>query len=101
MTSVFVINRVYCVLRKFKNLTSDVMNTEGFGYVNLKESNRNSCSHATQHSSMIQNKARIFQLYFGYVSFDIYQDTVDSRYLEIEGTLRNSSRYPYFDISDL
>ena len=27
--------------------------------------------------------------------------TVDSRYLEIEGTLRNSSRYPYFDISDL
>ena len=28
-------------------------------------------------------------------------DTVDSRYLEIEGTLKNSSRYPYFDISDL
>ena len=28
-------------------------------------------------------------------------NTVDSRYLEIEGTLRNSSRYPYFDISDL
>ena len=27
--------------------------------------------------------------------------TVDSRYLEIEGTLINSSRYPYFDISDL
>ena len=27
--------------------------------------------------------------------------TVDSRYLEIEGTLKNSSRYPYFDISDL
>ena len=23
--------------------------------------------------------------------------TVDSRYLEIEGTLKNSSRYPYFD----
>ena len=30
-----------------------------------------------------------------------YLGTVDSRYLEIEGTLRNSSRYPYFDISDL
>ena len=30
-----------------------------------------------------------------------YADTVDSRYLEIEGTLRNSSKYPYFDISDL
>ena len=27
--------------------------------------------------------------------------TVDSRYLEIEGTLKNSSRYQYFDISDL
>ena len=26
---------------------------------------------------------------------------VDSRYLEIEGTLKNTSRYPYFDISDL
>ena len=30
-----------------------------------------------------------------------YFYTVDSRYLEIEGTLKNSSRYPYFDISDL
>ena len=30
-----------------------------------------------------------------------FYSTVDSRYLEIEGTLRNSSRYPYFDISDL
>ena len=27
--------------------------------------------------------------------------TVDSRYLEVEGTLWNTSRYPYFDISDL
>ena len=27
--------------------------------------------------------------------------TVDSRYLEIEGTIKNTSRYPYFDISDL
>ena len=30
-----------------------------------------------------------------------YAFTVDSRYLEIEGTLKNTSRYPYFDISDL
>ena len=30
-----------------------------------------------------------------------HASTVDSRYLEIEGTLKNSSRYPYFDISDL
>ena len=29
------------------------------------------------------------------------QYTVDSRYLEIEGTLWNTSRYPYFDISDV
>ena len=29
------------------------------------------------------------------------EDTVDSRYLEIEETLKNTSRYPYFDISDL
>ena len=27
--------------------------------------------------------------------------TVDSRYLEFQGTLLNTSRYPYFDISDL
>ena len=29
------------------------------------------------------------------------KNTVDSRYLELQGTLWNSSRYPYFDISDL
>ena len=29
------------------------------------------------------------------------ENTVDSRYLELQGTLWNSSRYPYFDISDL
>ena len=28
-------------------------------------------------------------------------NTVDSRYLELQGTLWNTSRYPYFDISDL
>ena len=27
--------------------------------------------------------------------------TVDSRYLELQGTLWNTSRYPYLDISDL
>ena len=35
------------------------------------------------------------------VMVGLFLYTVDSRYLEIEGTLRNSSRYPYFDISDL
>ena len=30
-----------------------------------------------------------------------YKNTVDSRYLEFQGTLWNTSRYPYFDISDL
>ena len=29
------------------------------------------------------------------------QTTVDSRYLEIQGTHWNTSRYPYFDISEL
>ena len=27
--------------------------------------------------------------------------TVDSRYLEFQGTLRNTSRYPYLEISEL
>ena len=27
--------------------------------------------------------------------------TVDSRYLKIEGTLKNTLRYPYLDISDM
>ena len=31
----------------------------------------------------------------------IYVYTVDSRYLEFQGTLWNASRYPYLDISDL
>ena len=29
------------------------------------------------------------------------QDIVDTRYLEVQGTLLNSSGYPYLDISDL
>ena len=29
------------------------------------------------------------------------KNTVDSRYLEFQWTLWNTSRYPYFDISDL
>ena len=37
---------------------------------------------------------------FSYNENGKFQYTVDSRYLEIEGTLKNSSRYPYFDISD-
>ena len=31
---------------------------------------------------------------------DYEADTVDSRYLEVQWTLRNISRYPYLDISD-
>ena len=30
-----------------------------------------------------------------------YSNTVDSRYLEFQGTLKNTSGYPYLDISDL
>ena len=29
------------------------------------------------------------------------EHTVDSRYLDVEGTRLNTSRYPYFDISDV
>ena len=35
------------------------------------------------------------------VCIHILQITVVSRYLEIEGTFKNTSRYPFFDISDL
>ena len=36
-------------------------------------------------------------------SYIIYNTgyTVDSRYLEVEGTLWHTSRYPFFDISDV
>ena len=34
-------------------------------------------------------------------TFESTNSTVDSRYLEFQGTLWNTSRYPYIDISDL
>ena len=37
----------------------------------------------------------------GCLDFQYRKNTVGSRYLEIEGTIINTSRYPYFDISDL
>ena len=40
---------------------------------------------------------KFFPLNFLYLIIN----TVDSRYLGIGGTLKNTSRYPYFDISDL
>ena len=41
-------------------------------------------------------------MYMYFVTKMIYfANTVDSRYLEVEGILWNTSRYPYFDISDL
>ena len=39
--------------------------------------------------------------YAAHLPYLTLPNTVDSRYLEIQGTLLNSSRYPYFDISDL
>ena len=36
-----------------------------------------------------------------YLEYIIKLITVDSRYLEVEWTLCNTSRYPYFDISDV
>ena len=38
---------------------------------------------------------------FNEVCNDRIQFTVNSRYLEVEGTLSTTLRYPYFDISDL
>ena len=32
---------------------------------------------------------------------NVQWNTVDSLYIEVEGTLCNTSRYPYFDISDV
>ena len=42
-------------------------------------------------------------IYMNYLDHTISNlgNTVHSRYLEIEGTLKNTSRYQYFDISDL
>ena len=37
----------------------------------------------------------------GVVKIEANQHTVKSRYLEFQGTLWNTSRYPYLDISDL
>ena len=40
-------------------------------------------------------------LQFAQIYLHHFWTTVDSRYLEIEGNLKNTLRYPYFDISDL
>ena len=42
-----------------------------------------------------------FSAAFSYEVLICIINTADSRYLEIERTLKNTSRYPYFDISDL
>ena len=36
-----------------------------------------------------------------YCQNSFFLTTADSRYLEFQGTHWNTSRYPYFDISDL
>ena len=47
----------------------------------------------------MHNLTRVFAVHLKGSQVKLY--TVDSRHLEIEGTFKNSSRYPYFDISDL
>ena len=42
-----------------------------------------------------------YHLFYSFVWSFSYIRTVDSRYLKIQGTLWNTSRYPYFDKSDL
>ena len=43
----------------------------------------------------------MFKKIFPEISCKLSQITVDSRYLELQGTHLNTSRYPYFDISEL
>ena len=45
-------------------------------------------------------KAPFFSQFY-IIFYLTYSSTIDSRYLEFQGTLRNTSRYPYLDISDL
>ena len=45
---------------------------------------------------------RHFSLSSAYIMVEsVIRTTVDSRYLEVQGTLWNTSRYPYLDLSDL
>ena len=60
-----------------------------YGMVDMRQCRRRSVLGKTQWWALIR-KLQLNKLY-----------TVDSHYLEIQGTLWNTSRYPYFDISDL
>ena len=44
--------------------------------------------------------ARQMGIFYGCFFLELLYNTVDSRYFEVQGTVWNSSRYPYFDISD-
>ena len=51
---------------------------------------------------LFSRKCWIYRRTYWYQPFSSLQtSTVDSRYLEVQGTLWNTSRYPYLDISDL
>ena len=52
-------------------------------------------------SQLHRDSVLLFFLVFFAIKVNLYRFTVDSRYLEFQGTLWNTSRYPYLDISDL
>ena len=47
----------------------------------------------------LQQDPVLFSKFCHFSNFSLI-NTVDSRYIEVEGILWNTSRYPYFDISD-
>ena len=55
-----------------------------------------------ENSNCNGQRLRIYRLVlFHMFIYFFFLTTVDSRYLEVEGTRWNTSRYPYFDISDV
>ena len=46
-------------------------------------------------------RVRAIEVVLYMITLPISSDTIDSRYLEVQGTFWNYSRYPYLDISDL
>ena len=71
-----------------------------FSYSNIVQLNtRISFLGARKHEWIVQGT--VISQMDGLVARLNQRNTVDSCYLEIKGTLKNTSRYPYFDISDL
>ena len=66
-----------------------------------KQSHKTSCKTLTSGRSYGRKDGQMEERRKELIFYYILSHTVDTRYLEFHGTLWNSSRYPYFDISDL